>query len=233
MAADDGHKVTPASHQNSLIKAAATWSTPSVADTTGSRKSRSGDRSSELLLNGQAEALSENWSTPRATDGEKGGPNQAFGAGGTPLPAQASTWYTPQTQYDGRTEAAVTKAREKAAAKHAAGDYAKGTGAPTMNDLQRQAIGQADTLSSILPDHPISTVGEESSHIRRTLNPLFVEWLMGWPPGWTSLALMPPASNACACSETELSRWKARMRSALLSLGLPPEAAPAQQSLFA
>lgn len=30
------------------------------------------------------------WSTPRASDGEKGGPNMSFGAGGTPLPAQAS-----------------------------------------------------------------------------------------------------------------------------------------------
>jgi hypothetical protein len=29
------------------------------------------------------------WSTPRSSDGEKGGPNQKFGAGGQPLPAQA------------------------------------------------------------------------------------------------------------------------------------------------
>nr|WP_313014575.1 hypothetical protein [Brevundimonas sp.] len=35
------------------------------------------------------------WSTPRATDGEKGGPNQSFGAGGTPLPSQAAQWETP------------------------------------------------------------------------------------------------------------------------------------------
>ena len=37
------------------------------------------------------------WSTPRATDGEKGGPHQSFGAGGTPLPAQAyqTLWPTP------------------------------------------------------------------------------------------------------------------------------------------
>jgi hypothetical protein len=28
------------------------------------------------------------WSTPRASDGEKGGPNMSFGAGGQPLPAQ-------------------------------------------------------------------------------------------------------------------------------------------------
>lgn len=37
-----------------------------------------------------------NWSTPRASDGEKGGPNQQFGSNGTPpLPAQASSWQTP------------------------------------------------------------------------------------------------------------------------------------------
>lgn len=29
------------------------------------------------------------WSTPRASDATKGGPNQSFGAGGQPLPAQA------------------------------------------------------------------------------------------------------------------------------------------------
>jgi hypothetical protein len=40
------------------------------------------------------------WSTIRASDGEKGGPNMAFGAGGQPLPAQAaqSTWPTPTTR---------------------------------------------------------------------------------------------------------------------------------------
>src|SRR5579885_172134 len=38
------------------------------------------------------------WATIRASDGEKGGPNMKFGAGGMPLPAQAaqSTWPTPQ-----------------------------------------------------------------------------------------------------------------------------------------
>jgi hypothetical protein len=31
------------------------------------------------------------WSTIRASDGEKGGPNMSFGAGGSPLPSQVST----------------------------------------------------------------------------------------------------------------------------------------------
>lgn len=41
------------------------------------------------------------WSTPRASDGEKGGPNMSFGAGGQPLPAQmhqASPWVTPSAR---------------------------------------------------------------------------------------------------------------------------------------
>lgn len=41
------------------------------------------------------------WSTPRASDGEKGGPNQAFSAGGQPLPAQmhqASPRVTPSAR---------------------------------------------------------------------------------------------------------------------------------------
>lgn len=41
------------------------------------------------------------WSTPRASDGEKGGPNQKFSGGGQPLPAQAAEmsaalWATPK-----------------------------------------------------------------------------------------------------------------------------------------
>jgi hypothetical protein len=33
-------------------------------------------------------SIGSQWSTPRASDGEKGGPNMSFGAGGQPLPAQ-------------------------------------------------------------------------------------------------------------------------------------------------
>jgi hypothetical protein len=47
----------------------------------------------------KAEALalgSTNWSTPKATDGAKGGPGQSYGSGGMPpLPAQAAQWQTP------------------------------------------------------------------------------------------------------------------------------------------
>lgn len=73
-----------------------------------------------------------------------------------------------------------------------------------------------------LPDPGTQTDGEESSRESRTLNPLFVEWLMGWPLAWTDFA----------CSATELSRFKQRMRFALSQLDSPAEAPPAQLALF-
>lgn len=57
---------------------------------------------------------------------------------------------------------------------------------------------------------------------RKPLNPRFVEWLMMWPRGWTSFE----------CSATAFTLYRRRMRSALLSLGLPPEAPPAQLSFL-
>jgi hypothetical protein len=119
---------------------AAHWSTPSVADTEGGRKARSGPRSDELLLNGQAIALS-----------------------------------SPQD-----------------------------------------------------PETP--TPGEPSSSAGRKLNPLFVEWLMGWPPGWTLLC--STGSTDCGSWGMASSAWWQGMRSELSRLVSPP-APPAQLSLFA
>ena len=55
--------------------------------------------------------------------------------------------------------------------------------------------------------------GQRQRHwVAQKLNPLFVEWLMGWPSGHAF-------SN---CSETEFVRWQQDMRGALshLTLGL-------------
>jgi hypothetical protein len=153
------------------------WGTPTARDW----KDGAADLTN-VPENGLLGRMAANWSALRASDGEKGGPNQKFGAGG--------------------------------------------------GELLLNGQAEAISLRSILPDHPISTVGEDSSHIRRSLNPLFVEWLMGWPPGWTSQALTPPASNACACSVMALSLFKQRMRFALSQLGSPDDL-PVQQSLFA
>lgn len=63
------------------------WPTATASD----HKSRS---ASQETLERNARPLREVifalWSTIRASDGEKGGPNQSFGAGGSPLPSQVS-----------------------------------------------------------------------------------------------------------------------------------------------
>jgi hypothetical protein len=48
----------------------------------------------------------------------------------------------------------------------------------------------------------------QASGGKRRLNPLFVEWLMAWPPG----------HSLCACSATEFTLWRQRMRFALSRL---------------
>ncbi|WP_234186434.1 hypothetical protein [Shinella sp. NM-101] len=143
------------------------------------------------------------WSTPRASDGEKGGPNQAFGlGGGAPLPAQTANWATPTSLSYGDSHQ------------------------PGNSRNQNINLDLAKALYSRLA-HPTYQVGRTSSHPRRSLNPLFVEWLMGWPRGWTLLAW-----TDFACSATGLSRYRQHMRSAFLRLDLPPEAPPAQLALF-
>jgi hypothetical protein len=79
-------------------------------------------------------------------------------------------------------------------------------------------------LASSLPAPATSTDGVESLPMRRTLNPLFVAWLMGWPP---------PGSIGCGFSETAWCLWWQRMRSALSQLASPPAAPPAQLALLA
>lgn len=150
-----------------------------------------------------------NWSTPRSSDGEKGGPNQSFGAGGVPLVAQAVQWPT-ATVMDSVGARDRTSGRSNPDSRHSDG--------VTLCDAIR--------LYS-LPPHPATLHGSPSSpsapNSRRHLNPLFVEWLMGWPPGWTDFG----------CSEMALSLFKQRMRSELLSLASPSAAPPQQLSLLA
>lgn len=229
----------------SLLTMAKLWPTPSVRDEKGANgPEHLQNGTGRLHLDQLPNFVEFLWSTPRSSDGEKGGPNQSFGAGGIPLPAQASQWMAPRVSEDGqyqynkgnKDDPVLTLQGQAQAWSTPSVVDTTGGRMTRSGDRSGEPLlkGQAETASlrSSLPDHPISTAGEESSKIRRTLNPLFVEWLMGWPPGWTSLALTPPASNACACSATALYLYRQRMQSALSGLGLPPTARPAQLSLF-
>jgi hypothetical protein len=223
-----------------LAMAVKIWPTPQ------SRDWRSG-HASAAVLDQNARPLSEvavNWQTPLLADaGEK--VTQASHHQG--LLKQVAQWRTPTSSEDKRGDAPDwqpdPKAGEHSLTRQATqwmtprvsetGQYQYDRGNKERPVLTLQGQAQAMPLASFLPDRPISTVGEECSHIRRTLNPLFVEWLMGWLRDWTSLALTPPASNGSACSAMALSHFKQLMRSELSAIGLPREAPPAQLTLFA
>jgi hypothetical protein len=76
---------------------------------------------------------------------------------------------------------------------------------PTARDHKDGATTLANTpVYGLLGRQVLTTpmAGRDTSDARRTLNPLFVEALMGWPTGWTAFASV----------ETEWSRWLQRMR---------------------
>lgn len=211
-----GNPVRAADPSNCRLEdTVAAWPTPTTRD------HRSGLCSAETATR-NARPLSEFvgtiWSTPRASDGEKGGPGQSFGAGGVPLAVQTAAWATPTVK----------------------GNHNRAGISPKAGDgLATQAARLFETTSASPPPapetpmdgSPCSTVDPISP---RRLNPLFVEWLMGWPEGWTSLALARStrcASIDCGCSETAFIRWRRHMRFALSHLASPPAIRP-QTSLF-
>jgi hypothetical protein len=202
-------------NQQSLTTIAMLWPTPIAANHRSIYASDETHAKTE-----HARPLNEfvgRWTTPTASENKRGDrpdwqPHQKTNEHS--LNRQASQWPTP----------VVTVS-------NSARNQTSGRSNPDSKHHNGVTLTDAIFLYS-LPDRPISTVGEESSHICRTLNPLFVEWLMGWPPGWTLLALTPPASSAFASSERALFHFKQHMRSALFALGLPQAAPPVQLSLY-
>lgn len=214
------------------------WTTPQAHDVTARG---SGQKPSAKAGNACLATDAMQWGTPRASDAEKGGPNQSFGAGGIPLPAQAAQWPTPAAR-DHKGE-------------NSPDHLANGTGRLHMDQLPNavaflfshpapETVPHGPTLSQLrLIWRPLraSLIASHGRAVwrrlwigrnKRRLNPLFVEWLMGWPPGHA----------LCACSETEFALWQRRMRGALSQLPMasgpwiwkPPADAPpmTQGNLF-
>lgn len=168
----------------------------------------------------KAEALAlgiTNWSTPKATDGAKGGPGQSYGSGGTPpLPAQAAQWPTPAAQnWKGSSEASITRTDGKSRMDilHYRAEQGFTRPDPVTTQLGKRCFPHAP-ISRPLWASMIASHGRSVSRrilkgrSRRRLNPLFVGWLMGWPIGHA----------LCACSATEFTLWQRHMRGALSQL---------------
>ena len=139
-------------------------------------------------------ALVALWPTPRAEDSEATGAHR-----GTPdtLNAAAGLWATPAAR--------ATKGA------YSPGALTRRDGKSRMDLLDNQAV----YFQPFRPAASTPSDGGRSSAstpaLPRRLNPDFVEWLMGWPIGWTVPGSPLP--------ETEWSRWWRHMRGSLSALG--------------
>jgi hypothetical protein len=171
-----------------------------------------------------AAVISENgsslWPTPKAMTGGANCNRDSRGAGGPDLQETVNSWASPAarihkgggnavTRQDGKSRMDMLDWQAESWQTPRAAD-SQGAGWMKQKDGSKLDMlsKQAKKFQPTHQDQPSETAGQQSSKPRRTLNPLFVEWLMGWPPGWTD----------CGLPVTEFTRWLQLMRGELSTL---------------
>ncbi len=255
------------------------WPTAVVTDANGARSFGLDGARIRANAGPTLNDMAASWTTPSATDSNRGG-TLTEAMTGTTLVQQVNTiWPTPMAgtpaqngnsaagnsdftrRADLLAERVLASAWPTPAARDHKGENSpdhltNGTGRLHMDQLPNavaHAFTRPDPATGMAggPPSPHAPISRPlwgwmtASHGRRTslrlwkgrtkqrLNPLFVEWLMGWPPGHA----------LCACSATEFTLWKQHMRGAVSRLPtasgpwiwMPPaetEAAPEQMSLW-
>lgn len=118
------------------------------------------------------------WPTPLATDGSKGGPNQKGSKGDLRLSSAVHHWPTPcATDHKGTGKTGTLRDRL---------DYAVERGATKSNTYATPQARDYRTGQQERYENPDRTKNL-NDQVGGQLNPTWVEWLMGWPLGWTDL----------------------------------------------
>ncbi len=209
--ATDGLKGGPNSRHGSgslHLPAAAVqqqWYTPNVPN--GGRSNPKDMSATGALPNGKKRQVGlENqaiqiWPTPMANPNSnrqtKPTPSQLKGEHGLNLAMVAVThaWPTPRACSGKRSSGANRT------------ELVRSWATPTTRDW-KDGTATADVETNCLLGRQAPRSMNDGTESRLTLNPLFVEWLMGWPIGWTD----------CASAATGLSRWLQLMHSELSRL---------------
>jgi hypothetical protein len=170
------------------------WPTPA----TDSFRSRSGDRIDEAGLGRTA----QQWPTPSAAESRLGyqprPEGKASQQGQQSLATVAKDWPTPAAR-DYRTPN-TGESQDRRNAERARGQQ-------LQNFVEHLRAEHLEYSPRALPS---GTPGRIRSRDIRRLNPRFVDWLMGRPPGWSATG-----RTGCGLPATAWSRWLRLMRSAL------------------
>lgn len=209
--ATDGNKGGPNSRHGSgslhLPSAAVQqqWYTPNVPN--GGRVNPKEMSATGALPNGKKRQVGlENqaiqiWPPPMANPNSnrqtKPTPSQLKGEHGLNLAmvAVTHTWPTPRACSGKRSSGANRT------------ELMRSWATPTTRDW-KDGTATADVKTNCLLGRQAPRSMNDGTESRLTLNPLFVEWLMGWPIAWTD----------CGSVATGLSRWLQLMRSELSRL---------------
>ncbi len=151
------------------------WVTPQAhqAGANSKRENREGTGGPDL------KEQTEHWNTPHGMS-NRDFRGKVGGCGGGEFANQANNWQTPQSR------------------DHKSGESLQDYG--NSRPLNEQVL-EFSHLAPVIPDGPPSSLNSPTS--RRRLNPRFVEWLMGFPIGWTELC--KTGLNDSPDSETPLS----------------------------
>jgi hypothetical protein len=203
----------------SLTGAAQEWPTPRVANVRGSKQRR------EQGSNESIQSQAETWNTPMAKDGGKrsGGTRKDddLSTQGEQRPTPAARDMKGGTVYRGgvlqldqldrAAEHWDSSLQVQQTEKHGEPSSSDTQSSPQQSQQQwggpRAGAARAKDMSY---DRGKKNIEEEAAAFhnpnqeKRRLNPLFVEWLMGFPTGWANHQPLEPTSYECW--ETQWSR---------------------------
>ena len=174
------------------------WRTPQAGDATRGATSERTRSQAYVDKAGRHSLVIEvhHWQAPATDSFRSRGGDRKDEMG---LDQQARTWPSPTARCHKGGGQAVTRADGKSRLDML--DWAaEAWTSPT-------AIGAFAHVDLLLPDRPTPS-GMKPSETRRSLNPLFVEWLMGWPEGLSGFER----------SATAFAHWLLRMRGELSRL---------------